>query len=389
MTAAGQAAKAAGTSGVRLKLGMVGGGQGAFIGAVHRIAARLDGKWDLVAGAFSSDPLRAATSAAELGIAPDRAYADYARMAKTEALRPDGIDAVAIVTPNHLHAAVATAFLKAGIAVICDKPMTATLAEAQELADLVVRTGVPFVLTQTYTGYPMVREARALVECGAVGQVRHVQVEYLQDWLVGPVEQTGQKQAIWRMDPKLSGEGGCIADIGTHAANLACFVTGLELSEVLADLTAFGPGRQLDDNAAVLLRFATGAKGMIWASQIAPGTKNALRLRIAGDRGGLAWDQEQPELLEFTPAGEPTRLLRRGGDSVATPTRVPAGHPEGYLEAFATLYCDAATLLSKAGFDTRATREERLPGAYDGLLGMRFVSSCVRSSAKGGQWISV
>lgn len=374
---------------MRLKLGMVGGGQGAFIGAVHRIASRLDGKWELVAGAFSSDPVRAANSAAELGIAPDRAYADYAQMAQAEALRPDGIDAVAIVTPNHLHAAVATAFLQAGIAVICDKPMTATLAEAEELADLVARSGTPFILTQTYTGYPMVREARALVADGAIGQLRHVQVEYLQDWLLGPVEQSGQKQAVWRTDPKLSGEGGCIADIGTHALNLATFVTGAALTEVLADLTAFGQGRLLDDNAAVLLRFSSGAKGMIWASQIAPGTKNALRLRITGDRGGLAWDQEHPEILEFTPAGEPTRILRRGGESVSTPARIPAGHPEGYLEAFATLYADAAELIAKAGFGSGTKAKLNLPNAQDGLLGMRFVTACVRSSAHGGQWTEV
>ena len=379
----------AGTEAARLKLGMVGGGQGAFIGAVHRVAARLDGKWDLVAGAFSSDPQRAAHSAADLGIAPERAYADYAEMAKAEALRGDGIDAVAIVTPNHLHAAVATAFIKAGIPVICDKPMTASLHEAEVLAELVMRTGVPFVLTQTYTGYPMVREARALVGNGVIGQVRHVQVEYLQDWLSGPVEQSGQKQAVWRTDPALSGDGGCIADIGTHAAHLATFVTGLGITKVLADLTAFGQGRRLDDNAAVLLRFDSGAKGMIWASQIAPGTKNALRLRIAGDRGGLAWDQEQPEILEFTLAGEPTKILRRGGDGVATPTRVPAGHPEGYLEAFATLYGDAADLRANASMTTVATKERVLPGVYDGLLGMRFVAACVRSSAKGGQWADV
>ena len=379
----------AGAVASRLKLGMVGGGQGAFIGAVHRIAARLDGKWELVAGAFSSDLQRAAHSAAELGIAPDRAYADYAEMAKAEALRADGIDAVAIVTPNHLHAAVATAFIKAGIPVICDKPMTASLREAEELAELVARTGVPFVLTQTYTGYPMVREARALVGSGAIGKVRHVQVEYLQDWLSGPVEQAGQKQAVWRTDPALSGDGGCIADIGTHAANLATFVTGLGITEVLADLTAFGPGRRLDDNAGVLVRFQAGAKGMIWATQIAPGTKNALRLRIAGNRGGLAWDQEQPDILEFTVAGQPTMILRRGGDGVATPTRVPAGHPEGYLEAFATLYGDAADLLAKATMTTHAANERVLPGVHDGLLGMRFVAACVQSSTKGGQWAEV
>ncbi len=365
---------------------MVGGGQGAFIGAVHRIAARLDGKWELVAGALSSDPLRGAQSAADLGIAPDRSYADYAQMAAAEAQRPDSIDAVAIVTPNHLHAKVATAFLRAGIAVICDKPMTATLAEAEALAALVAQTGVPFILTQTYTGYPMVREARALVQQGAIGHLRHVQVEYLQDWLTTPVELGGQKQALWRTDPTLSGAGGCIADIGTHAVNLASFVTGLRLDRVLADLTAFGPGRRLDDNASVLLRFDTGAKGMIWASQIVPGTKNALRFRIAGDQGGLSWDQETPELLDFTPTGKATRTLRRGGEETVTPARIPAGHPEGYLEAFATLYADAAAALSQR---PSSRGPGCLPDVSDGVLGMRFIAACVESSARGGIWVSL
>lgn len=374
---------------MRLKLGMVGGGLGAFIGGAHRIAARLDDKWELVAGAFSSDPKRAAASAADLGIAPDRAYADFTQMALAESQRTDGIDAVAIVTPNHLHAAVATAFLKAGIAVICDKPMTATLGEAEALAALVSETGVPFILTQTYTGYPMVREARELVARGAVGKVRHVQLEYLQDWLCAPVEQTGQKQAAWRTDPKLSGEGGCIADIGTHAVNLATFVTGLKLQAVLADLTAFGPGRRLDDNAAVLLRFSAEAKGMIWASQVAPGTKNALRFRIAGDQGGLVWDQENPDILEFTPTGKPTQVLRRGGEGTTVPTRIPSGHPEGYLEAFATLYADTAAFLSCRTALSQSNDQARLPDFRDGLLGMRFVSACVRSSAAGGKWVPV
>ena len=365
-----------------LKLGMVGGGQGAFIGAVHRMAARLDGRWDLVAGALSSDPDRAAASAAELGIAPDRRYADFAQMAQAEAARPDGIDAVAIVTPNHLHAKVATAFLRAGIAVICDKPMTATLPEAEELAALARETSVPFVLTQTYTGYPMVREARRMIAQGAIGAPRHVQVEYLQDWLVGAVEQSGQKQAVWRTDPQMSGEGGCIADIGTHAVNLATFVTGLGVQAVLADLTAFEPGRRLDDNAAVLLRFDGGAKGMIWASQITPGTKNALRLRIAGETGGLAWDQENPDLLEFTPIGDTTRLLRRGDGLTQTPSRIPSGHPEGYLEAFATLYADAADLIDQKGL--AAARP--LATAQDGLAGLRFITACLRSSKAGGRW---
>lgn len=365
-----------------LKLGMVGGGQGAFIGGVHRMAARLDGRWELVAGALSSDPARAAASAADLGIAPDRSYSDFAQMALAEASRPDGINAVAIVTPNHLHAKVATAFLRAGIAVICDKPMTATLSEAEELAALAAETSVPFVLTQTYTGYPMVREARRMIAEGAIGAVRHVQVEYLQDWLAGPVEQSGQKQAVWRTDPGMSGEGGCIADIGTHAVNLATFVTGLGLQAVLADLTAFEPGRRLDDNAAVLLRFVGGAKGMIWASQITPGTKNALRFHIAGEKGGMAWDQENPDLLEFSPIGETTRLMRRGDGLTQTPGRIPSGHPEGYLEAFATLYADAADLIEgKAVASTRA-----LATAEDGLAGMRFIRACVRSNEAGGMW---
>lgn len=372
---------------MRLKLGMVGGGQGAFIGGVHRIAARLDGRWELVAGAFSSDPQRAAASAAELGIPADRTYADFTQMALAESRRLDKIDAVAIVTPNHLHALVATAFLKAGIPVICDKPMTATLAEAEELEALVRKTGVPFVLTQTYTGYAMVREARAMVARGAIGSVRHVQVEYLQDWLAGPVELSGQRQAAWRTDPRRSGDGGCIADIGTHAAHLATFVTGLQVQAVLADLTAFEPGRRLDDNTAVLLRFASGAKGMIWASQISPGTKNALHLRIAGSQGGIAWDQENPDLLEFSLIGEATRVLRRGDGLTAAPARVPAGHPEGYLEAFASIYADAADLLAQRASGVPERRAGMLADEQDGLAGMRFIHACVRSSNAGGIWV--
>lgn len=372
-----------------LKLGMVGGGKGAFIGGVHRIAARLDGHWDLVAGAFSSDPERAAASAVDLGIAAERSYGSFAEMAKAEAARPDGIDAVAIVTPNHLHAAVATAFLRAGIPVICDKPLTTTVEDAEALVSLVADTGLPFVLTQTYTGYPMVREARALVAAGRIGRVRHVQVEYLQDWLAMPVESSGNKQAAWRTDPAQSGPGGCIADIGTHAFNLATFVTDLAPSAVLADLTAFGPDRALDDNAAILLRFNGGAKGMIWASQIAPGAKNGLRIRVAGEAGGLFWDQERPDDLGFTPIGQPTRTLRRGGDGVLSPARLPAGHPEGYLEAFATLYSEAADLVREFHNGTKPGRDFVLPTVSDGLAGIRFISAGVRSSEKGGVWVGL
>lgn len=374
---------------MRLKLGMVGGGRGAFIGGVHRIAARLDGHWDLVAGAFSSDRERAAQSAAELGVVAERSYANWAEMANAEAARPDGIDAVAIVTPNNLHAPVATAFLRAGIPVICDKPLATNIEDAEALVRLVSETGLPFILTQTYTGYPMVREARALIAAGRIGRVRHVQVEYLQDWLAEPIEHRGQKQAAWRTDPAQSGEGGCIADIGTHALNLATFVTGLVPQALLADLSAFGPSRSLDDNAAILLRFEGGAKGMIWASQVAPGTKNALRMRVVGETGGLLWEQEYPDDLEFTPVGQSTRTLQRGGEGLTTPSRLPAGHPEGYLEAFATLYGEAAGTLrrfrEKAGPDGKSF----VPTVLDGLTGMRFIAAGVRSHQGGGVWINL
>tara|TARA_R100001369_G_scaffold19033_2_gene34686 strand:+ start:7240 stop:8364 length:1125 start_codon:yes stop_codon:yes gene_type:complete len=372
-----------------LKLGMVGGGRGAFIGGVHRIAARLDGHWELVAGAFSSDPTRAATSAAELGIVAERSYDSFAAMAKAEAARPDCIDAVAIVTPNHLHVPIATAFLRAGIPVICDKPLATTVKDAEALVRLVTETGIPFILTQTYTGYPMVREARALVAAGRIGHVRHVQVEYLQDWLAEPVERGGQKQAAWRADPAQSGAGGCIADIGTHAFNLATFVSGLVPHALLADLTAFVPGRALDDNAALLLRFEGGAKGMIWASQVAPGTKNGLRLRVVGEAGGLMWDQEHPDDLEFTPIGQPTQSLRRGGEGVATASRLPAGHPEGYLEAFATLYAEAAGMVRRFREGAKPDQATMLPTVTDGLAGMRFISAGVRSHEGGAVWINL
>ncbi len=374
---------------MRLKLGMVGGGKGAFIGGVHRIAARLDGHWDLVAGAFSSDPARAAESAADLGIVAERSYDSWAAMAAAESARDDGIDAVAIVTPNHLHTPVATAFLRAGIPVICDKPLATSVEDAEKLVQLVAETGLPFILTHTYTGYPMVREARALVASGRIGQVRHVQVEYLQDWLAEPIEHGGHKQAAWRTDPAQSGAGGCIADIGTHAFNLATFVTGLVPQAMLADLTAFGPGRALDDNASILLRFEGGAKGIIWASQVAPGTKNALRLRVVGDAGGLLWDQERPDDLAFTPMGQPTQTLRRGDAGVVTPSRLPAGHPEGYLEAFATLYADAAETIRRFSDRAAPNREPIGPTVSDGLAGMRFISACLRSQHGGGVWISL
>ena len=296
---------------------MVGGGEGAFIGAVHRLAARLDDRWELVAGAFSRDPDRARRSAAALHVAPDRAYPDAAAMACAEAAREDGIDAVAIVTPNASHHAIARAFLDAGIDVICDKPMTTTLDHAQDLVRAVAASGRIFALTHTYTGYPMVCHARAMVAEGAIGAVRVVQVEYAQDWLATPIEATGQKQAAWRLDPAQAGPAGSLGDLGTHAHNLAEFVTGLAVESVSAQLTAFVRGRRVDDDAQALLRLSGGARGMLWSSQVAPGNENALRLRVFGETGGLEWAQEHPNQLRYTPLGEAPRILARGAAALS------------------------------------------------------------------------
>ncbi len=370
----------------KLRLGMVGGGQGAFIGAVHRIASRIDDRWDMVAGALSSDPARAAASAADLGIAPDRSYGDFLTMAKAEAGRPDGIDAVAIVTPNHMHAAPAVAFLEAGITVICDKPLAATGEQAQAIAAAVKAGKAHFILTHNYTGYPLMRQAREMVARGDLGTIRVVQAEYAQDWLTESVEATGNKQADWRTDPARSGGGGAIGDIGTHAFNLLSFVTGLRAQALAADLHSFGPGRRVDDNAHILLRFAGGARGMLWASQVAPGNENGLRLRIYGDKGGLEWGQENPNVMTWAPFGQPKQILTRGGAGLGGGsgqfTRIPPGHPEGYLEGFATLYNDAADLIAGHG------KGELLPGIEEGLDGMWFIDACIRSSQKDGGWIA-
>ncbi|GGA90054.1 oxidoreductase [Brucella endophytica] len=377
----------------RIRLGMVGGGQGAFIGAVHRIAARLDDQYELVAGALSSNPERAKASALELSIAPDRAYGSFEEMAKAEAARPDGIEAVAIVTPNHMHAPAAKAFLEAGIHVICDKPLTLTVDEAKELVDLVDRTGKVFAVTHNYTGYPMIRQARAMVEKGELGEIRLVQAEYPQDWLTERAESTGSKQAEWRTDPKRSGAGGCIGDIGTHAYNLACFVSGLELDELLAQLTTFVEGRQLDDDVQILLRWKGGAKGMLWASQVAVGNENGLKLRVYGTKGGLEWTQADPNYLWFTRFGEPKQLLTRGGagawPEAARVTRVPSGHPEGYLEGFANIYAEAARAIIAARDGGKPDGDVIFPTVRDGLKGMQFIEAAVASSNAGNVWTKI
>lgn len=373
-----------------IRLGMVGGGQGAFIGAVHRIAARLDGEFALVAGALSSDPERARASAAELGLDAGRSYGSFAEMARAEARRPDGIEAVAIVTPNHVHYAAARAFLEAGIHVICDKPLTSTLADAKRLAALAERSGKVFVLTHNYTGYPMVRQAREMVEKGQLGEIRLVQAEYPQDWLTVKAEAAGSKQAEWRTDPARSGAGGATGDIGTHAYNLARFVTGLPLDSLAADLDSFVEGRRLDDNAHVMLRFKGGAKGMLWASQVAPGNENALKLRVYGTKGGIEWAQEQPNHLWYTPFGEPKRLVTRGGAgagaAAARVSRVPGGHPEGYLEGFANIYAEAARAIRAARRGRKPAKDVVFPTVRDGVEGVAFVEACVRSSKKNGAW---
>jgi predicted dehydrogenase len=376
----------------KIALGMVGGGEGAFIGAVHRFAARLDDHYELVAGALSSTPQKSRRSAQAIGLA--RSYDDFESMAREECRRGDGIEAVAIVTPNHLHAPIARAFLEAGIHVICDKPVTTTLKDAKQLAALAKKHKRIFAVTHNYTGYPMVRHAQQMVADGKLGDIRIVQVEYPQDWLAEPLEKTGQKQAAWRTDPKQSGAGGCIGDIGTHAFNLARTVTGLRVSELCAELSTFVAGRRLDDNAQVMLRFANGARGVLWASQVAPGNDNALRIRIYGSKGGLAWAQEHPNQLQWSPLGQPTQTIARGtgaaNAAAARVTRLPAGHPEGYLESFATLYGEIAQAIRAARpGGPRADKAARFPTIDDGIEGVAFIDAVVASSSKGSRWVKL
>jgi predicted dehydrogenase len=374
-----------------IRLGMVGGGEGAFIGAVHRMAARLDGHFQLVAGALSATPEKAQRSGEALGLDPARVYDDFYQMARREARLKDGIEAIAIVTPNHMHAPVALAFLKAGIHVICDKPLTTTLADARKLRLAAERSGVIFCVTHNYTGYPMVRQARAMVQVGDLGDIRVVQVEYAQDWLTSDLEATGQKQADWRTDPLRAGAGGCIGDIGTHAFNLADFITGLELAEISAELTTFVPGRRVDDNAQIMLRYANGARGMLWASQVAPGNENNLKIRVYGTKGGLEWRQEHPNQLFWSPFSEATRILARGTGSVgpeaARVTRIPSGHPEGYIEAFATIYSEVASTIRMRQRGVTPLNEVVFPTVGDGVKGISFIETAVRSSKANGRWL--
>ena len=367
----------------RLRMGMIGGGPGSFIGPVHRFAAELDREIELVAGVFSSDAARSRAGGETFRIDPTRAYASLDAMFAAEAARADGIDFVAIVTPNHNHLASARAALAAGVPVITDKPLTATPEEAREMMALVERAHLPFAVTYTYSGYPLVREMRARVRSGAIGGVRKVVVEYPQGWLATDVR---GKQAEWRVDPARAGLGGCIADIGVHAFHMAEFVTGLRVTELLADLATVVPGRQLDDDCSILLRFAGGARGVLLASQIEIGELNGLRIRLYGDRGAMAWKQEEPNFFVLHHLDGRTEIIRAGdatiGADIASGIRVPGGHPEGYLEAFANLYRDFARLL-------RGEPAPLLPGIAEGVRGMAFIATSVAASRENAGWVSL
>jgi predicted dehydrogenase len=373
----------------RLRAGIVGGGRGAFIGSVHRIAAELDGQARVVAGAMSSDPRIARESAADWFL--ERAYTSYQEMAAAEADDANGIDFVIIATPNDLHYPVARTFLEADIHVICDKPLALTVAEGEELVRLVEAGPTLFALTHPYTGYPAVRQAREMVRGGRLGEIRLCLIEYTQDWLMEPLERRGNKQAAWRMDPARAGLGGCVADIGTHAANLLEYVTDRRIEAVCADLSSFVEGRRLDDDAHMLLRLAGGAKGTLTCSQIACGEENRLALRVYGSQAGLEWQQEEPNTLLFKPAGRPWERLRTGhgylGAAARAATRVPPGHPEGYLEAFANIYRGFMQDVRRVAIGQAPLRD--YPGVHEGLRGLRFVAQALASSHAGALWQSL
>lgn len=372
-----------------LRAGIIGGGRGAFIGAVHRIAAELDAQARVVAGAMSSDPATARASAAEWNL--ERSYESFADMARAEADLAEGIDFAIVATPNHLHAPVASAFLEAGIHVICDKPLADSLPRAEDIAGALERSGRLLALAQVYTGYPMIREARDVVRAGRLGELRKVQVEYNQDWLKDPIERDGNKQAAWRTDPERAGIGGCVGDIGTHAQNLLEFVTGRKVEAICAELTSFVAGRALDDDASMLLRLDGGARGTLLASQIACGEENALSLRLYGTEAGLEWRQQEPNTLIVKPAGKPWAHWRTGtaylGASAARAARTPPGHPEGYLESFANIYRDFIADIRRVGAGEPPLGP--YPGIEEGLRGMRFVQAAVNSARQGGVWTPV
>ena len=370
---------------------MVGGGQNAFIGAVHRMAANLDGQIELAAGCFSSDPKNSRVTGDQLFLKPSRVYSTYEDMAKREATLPasERIDFVSIVTPNFLHAPVATCFLKNGFHVVCDKPMTLNLREAKALRETVRKSGRVFALTHNYTGYPMVKEARELVRRGALGKILKIVAEYPQGWLLDRIEATGQKQAKWRSDPKKAGASCCLGDIGTHAENLGRYITGLKIQSLCAEFTTFVPGRKLEDDANLLIRYHGGAKGIIHTSQISAGEENNLNIRIYGTKGSLTWFQEHPNELKFQPKNEPARILRRGNGYVSNVakkfTRLPFGHPEAFIEAFANIYLEAVAAI-RDSIDGKRSGQHDFPTVDDGVYGMAFLETAVRSAQSNAKW---
>jgi predicted dehydrogenase len=378
----------------KLRMGLVGGGQGAFIGRVHATAAILDNRAVLVAGALSSDPAKAKASAPDYDIAPNRAYGSYQEMAAAEAKLPaeQRIDFVTVATPNHTHFEVAKAFAEAGINVMCDKPLTFDLAQAEELAKVVQKSGVVFAVTHNYTGYPLVRQARDMVKAGELGEINAVRAFYIQGWLRTRLEKEGQKQAGWRTDPKRSGAAGCFGDIGTHAYNLGRYITGLIPDQVSCTLKAFESGRELDDYGTAVLRYGNGALGTVTASQISHGRENDLRIEIDGTRGALEWHQEEPNKMWFKVNGQPHRLYTRAGgpylgQTAADSTRIPSGHPEAFLEAFANIYTAAYNdMIARAGGKKFDGSNTLYPNVADGVDGMNFITQCVASSQEGGAW---
>lgn len=375
-----------------LRYGLVGGGPGSFIGDVHRRAAKFDGRCRLKAGALSSEYEKTLTKGRELNLTEERLYRSYEKMASEEASRDDGIDFVSITVPNHLHHKVARVFLENGISVVCDKPVTTTVDEAKELEQLAEDYNLLFCVTYTYSGYPMVKEAKSLISEGKLGDIRVVSGEYPQDWLAEKAEDQGAKQAKWRTDPERAGISNCMGDIGSHIEHTVRYITGLEMRQISANLNTFVPGRELDDNGEVLVKFKNGATGTYWASQVAIGNDNGLEVRVYGNKGGLEWEQENPNYLKYTPLGQPTQILSRGhdylGDEAAANSRVPPGHPEGYFEAFANIYtnfADALLQLKKTG--SIQEREFDYPTLTEAKIGVEFIHKCVESSQNDSQWL--
>jgi predicted dehydrogenase len=376
---------------MKLKMGMIGGGQGAFIGNVHRMAARLDGKIDIVAGAFSANPEKSKQSGAELGLDPRRVYSDYQTMAAQEARLPKGekIDFVSIVTPNRMHYPPAKTFLEAGINVVCDKPMTFNLEEAVQLRDLVKKSGKVFALTHNYTGYPMVKEAREMVQKGELGKILKIVAEYPQGWLLDPVDVTGQK-VVWRTNPEVSGASSCIGDIGTHAENLGRYITGLEIDELCADFTTFVPGRRLEDDGNLLIHYKGGARGVLYTSQVAAGEENDINIRVYGTKASLEWHQEEPNELLVKYPDSPRKIFRRGANYVTDVakrfTRLPVGHPEAFIEAFANIYVEAARAIEAEVNGKPLPNDLDFPTVEDGVKGMAFIATAVQSAKAGATW---